>query len=274
MNTILELGKDYHRLSDSDKKRYLDFLYTAERKSYAEIAEGVGTYTNKIRRDAVKLGIKSRNKSEAQSLALSGGRHKHPTKGTIRDEKTKMKIGEGVAKTWDNLSDEERERRSEIGREVWNQKTDEEKRKIHEASHKAILEAAKKGSKLELFLFNELLKAGYRTEIHKEQFIQNERLQIDLFLPELNVAIEVDGPSHDLPVWGEKVLRRNQRADREKNGLVLARGLVLIRVKHRRNLSAKRQRDLLGGLLEILKKIEQKFPPKNERLIIIGEING
>ncbi len=272
MNKILELGKNYNRLSDKDKKTYLVFLYVKENKSFGDIAESVGTYTNKIRRDAVRLGIKSRNKSEAQSIALKSGRHKHPTKGTTRDEKTKNKIGEGVAKKWDNLSNEERERRSEIGREVWNQKTDEEKRRVHEASHKAILEAAKKGSKLELFLFNALLKAGYRTEIHKEQFIQNERLQIDLFLPDINIAIEVDGPSHDLPVWGEEVLKRNQRADREKNGLVLARGLVLIRVKHRRNLSAKRKRDLLGDLIVVLKQIEQKFPPKNERLIIIGNI--
>ncbi len=97
--------KNYTDLSDYDKQVILKKYYIKENKSFQDIADMYSTYPNKIRRDAKKLGIKSRNKSEAQKNALQTGKHKHPTKGTERSEDTKNKIGKSIMKAWDSIDD-------------------------------------------------------------------------------------------------------------------------------------------------------------------------
>ena len=79
-------------------------------------------------RAARKHGIDIRDRSQAQKAALKNGRHKHPTKGKKRDSETKKKISESQGKVWDSLSAEERQKRSNIGKESWNKKTEQEKR--------------------------------------------------------------------------------------------------------------------------------------------------
>ena len=46
--------------------------------------------------------------------------------------------------------------------------------------------------------------------------MRNNRLEIDLYVTDLQTAIEVDGPSHFEPVWGEENLIKNQRSDKQK----------------------------------------------------------
>ncbi len=267
-----EQAKNYFKLIENDKREFINRAYHTELASYAQIAQIVGTYPNKIRRDAKILGCdKPRDKSQAQSIALKSGRHKHPTKGTKRSEDTKFKISESVAKSWDNLTVEERQERSDIGKKQWDNMSREEKINFKNAAGKAIREAAKSGSKLERYIHSQLIKHGYEVEFHKEHFIVNERLQIDLFLPKMKIAIEVDGPSHFSPIWGIKTLKRNQRADNEKTGLLLSRGLVFIRIQQTKSLSQKYKRDVLTRLLTVLENIKKKFPERTNRYIILED---
>jgi hypothetical protein len=74
----------YNKLSDEQKKKLIQKSYIEEKKSFAQIAENVGTYANKIRRDATKFNIDIRDKSEAQKNALKNGNIEHPTKGKKR----------------------------------------------------------------------------------------------------------------------------------------------------------------------------------------------
>ena len=95
-------------------------------------------------------------------------------------------------------------------------------------------------------------------------------MEVDLFLPALNVAIEIDGPAHFLPIWGQESLDKHIRADAQKSGLLINRGFVVLRVKNIiRNLSQKNMRDALEAIVEQIEKIEKKFPPVNKRLIEI-----
>jgi hypothetical protein len=55
--------------------------YSTDNVSITALAKKHNTYENKIRRILLKNGVKLRDKSEAQKLALSSGRHSHPTKG-------------------------------------------------------------------------------------------------------------------------------------------------------------------------------------------------
>ena len=98
-------------------KEWLEQEYST--RSFADIAQELGSYPNAVRRRAIKLGIKPKDKSEAQAQALTSGRHGHPTKGKHRTDKEKIAISEGVAKAWKNLTDDEYNERVEQGKQQW-----------------------------------------------------------------------------------------------------------------------------------------------------------
>jgi very-short-patch-repair endonuclease len=262
---------DYNKLTDSEKTKVLKDLYIKQKKSFADIAKQFKTYANKIRRDAQKLQINIRDKSEAQKNALSTGKIIHPTKGKKRSQKTKDKIGFSVMKSWENLSETELNRRKELARQSWENMDDIQKENILKLANDAVRETSKKGSKLEKFLLDGLIKNGYRVEFHKEQNLLNTKLQIDLFIPKLNIAIEVDGPSHFLPVWGEDALTKNIKYDNKKTGLLLGKGCAIIRIKQTKDFSPSRAKQILDELLENINKISTKFPDPKNRTIEIGD---
>lgn len=245
-------------------KKYQE-LYYVQNLSWKEIANQLGTYDNKVRRDAISLGIKSRSKSKAQSVAIKEGRHTHPTKGKKRSEETKTKISESQGRVWDELTDEEKEMRSKIGKEAWDKKTEEEKQEFFRKSFEAIQEASRKGSKIERMLSEFLMDEGYLVERHKEHVLQNEKFHIDLYIPKVRLAIEVDGPMHFDPIFGEEKLQKRQAADSQKNGLILQSGMVLVRVKLMKRDSQRYLRQLQNQILDILHSVEEEFPKENER---------
>ena len=252
-------------------EEFLKEEYVKNKRSFSDIAKELGTYTNKVVREARKLGIKPRDKSEAQKVALKSGRHAHPTKGKKRTGKAKEKISNSVYDFWDNMPDDDRLQRAAVARANWENMSEEQKQNFHRLSGEAIRKASREGSKLEKFLLTALTEAGIKVEFHKEHLLLNENLHIDLFLPEINVAIEVDGPSHFEPIWGEEALERTQKSDRQKNGLILNSGFVLIRVKQKKTISEKYKRDLSTSLICKLREISDKYPSRENRYIEIGE---
>jgi len=240
--------------SDNDLKR----LYLEENKSFQEIAEEYNTYPNRIRRDAIRIGIPIRSKSEAQKLALETGKHKHPTKGTTRSEETKEKIGSSVMNSWESLEASELKRRKEIAKNNWDNLSEQEKQLRFEKANEAVRVSSKLGSKLEKYLLESLVINNYKTIPHKEQILSNTKLHIDLFLPELNIAVEVDGPSHFLPVWGEEALKRNQEYDSKKTGLLIGKGINLIRIKQQKDFSKSRAKMIFERLMEAIADIRNE----------------
>lgn len=260
----------YSSLNDHQKKIFLQKHYENEKKSFAEIADLVGTYANKIRRDAVKLKIHIRDKSEAQKNALNEGKTKHPTKGTTRSNQTKEKIGLSVLESWQNLDETTIEQRKKKARINWENKSETEKEHILHQANAAVREAGKTGSKLEKFLLSKLLSDGWNVEFHKEQSILNTKLQIDLFLPKINVAIEVDGPSHFEPVWGDDALKRNKKYDNKKTGLIIGKGLYLIRIKQSKDFSKSRGLLIFSSLKRLLQDIQDN-KLHQDKILNIGD---
>jgi very-short-patch-repair endonuclease len=272
--SLVNKANQYSELSDTKKSELLDSLYNDYSLSWSNIAKLCGTYPNKVRRDAKSFDIESRSKSEAQSLALKTGRHSHPTKDKGHSEETKIQISDKVADIWDSLSENEKSKRRLDALKRWNEKSPEEIAEFRRASIEAIRTTAKEGSALEKYLLENLIKKGYKVEFHKEQWVEREKLQIDLLVPELNLAIEVDGPSHFEDIWGKEVLMKNKQRDREKNGLLLRQGFVIIRIRQgRKSLSEKFKRDTLKSLLEKMKEISIDRPKVGNRLFIIGDTN-
>lgn len=244
---------NYNKLTDQQKKELIKKYYINDKKSFADIAKECDTYANRIRRDAQKFKIQIRDKKEAQKNALKTGKHKHPTKGKTRDIATKTKIGMSVMKSWEDMDDNELELRKQKSKLVWDSMDDDKRNNIIASANKAVRESSKKGSKLEKFLLQQLLSEGYVVEFHKEQMLLTTKLQIDLFLPTMNIAIEVDGPSHFLPVWGEDALAKNQKYDKKKTGLIIGKGLSLIRVKQTHDYSKSRAIIVCDKIIDAIK---------------------
>lgn len=254
----------WNNLSKDDKSDILNDLYIKQKKSFADIALLYGTYPNKIRRETVSLNIQIRNKSEAQKNALKTGKHKHPTKGTQRPEETKNKIGTGVMKAWESLDEPELEQRRTKAKEAWLKLDDDEKVRLTQLANQAVRKTSKVGSKLEKYVLEYLLKKNFKVEFHKEQILSNTKLQIDLFLPNMGIAIEIDGPSHFLPVWGEDALQKNINYDQKKQGLILGKGLTLIRIKQTKDFSKTRAQRICDNLSLLLDSISKtKTQTKN-----------
>jgi very-short-patch-repair endonuclease len=251
-------------------REYLLREYVQNQRSTYDIAQECNTYPNRVRRALRQHKIKCRNKSAAQSVAIKTGRHKHPTKGNKRPEDIRIKISEGVAKAWESLGEAGKEKRVLLAKQQWEAMSEEQREQFRKLAAEAVRKAAEEGSKLEKFLLIELKIHNYTVLFHKTNMISREELQVDLYLPDLKVAIEVDGPAHFYPIWGEQNLAKHLTADHAKTGLLLAGGYVLIRIKNlAKNVSKIQYRNLLTNLLERLESIKTHFPPPSERLVEI-----
>lgn len=245
-----------------------DFIYqeyVVNQRSFGDIARQLKTYPNAVRRLAHAFGIPIRDKSEAQAVALATNRHIHPTKGKQRSKAVKLAISEGMAAAWQNISDEEYERRVETSRSNWEAMSPEEKENMHKLAIEAVRKTSKEGSKLEKFLAQHLKDENIVIEYHKKGILANDALEVDIFLPANNIAIEVDGPSHFLPVWGAEALQKTMKADNDKNGLLLVFKVDVIRIKqYKKNLSMKDMRDIADKVVEKIRKLGLKKTRKAE----------
>lgn len=241
-------------------------MYNEENKSTYEIAEALDTYPNKIRRTLKKHGVDMRTKSSAQQNALKSGRSPHPTEGKHRSLEEKVKISGTLENYWSEMQAEEKKRRSLQAKARWDAMSDKQKEEMSRKRLEAVKKSAKEGSKLEKFVLSRLLKMGHKVRFH-EKIIPSENLEIDLYLPELKTIIEIDGPSHFLPIWGEEKLQKQINADLRKSGVLLSKGYVIIRVKATGSESVKKKEDIIHEIAQYITKIEKKFPSRSKRFI-------
>ena len=250
----------------SDFENKVAKMYNEQNKSTYEIAKDLHTYPNKIRRTLKKMGYELKDKSEAQKTALASGRSSHPTQGKKRTMDERVKISSSLVDYWSDMTEKEKARRSQIAKKNWRNMTAEQKEAMRSKGIAAIQNAATKGSKLERTLQKRLLGAGFNSRMH-EVIIPAENLEIDLYIPDLKTIIEVDGPSHFLPIWGEDKLQKQINADLRKSGTLLSKGYVVIRVKSLGQESLSKQEEIIENVITNLKTISSKFPPRSKRFI-------
>lgn len=231
--------------------------YVDDKKSVYEIAEAHQTYAQKIRRLLIKNGVKMRDKGEAQSIALKNGRVEHPTAGKGHSAEAKIKISEAAAVMWKNMDDDDYENRVDKMKKNWENIPDDVKREMQEKASEAVRQAAKDGSKMEKHISGALLQAGYQVYSHKVFEIPGHSLEVDIYLPAENIVIEIDGPSHFFPIWGEDKLQKHIKADEVKNSLLLGYGVKVLRVKNlSKSFTEKIKRDTAVGILEGIDRLK------------------
>jgi len=255
------------KLQDRD---WLVQQYHTLDRSMQSIADELNTNRQRVRRALIREDVEIKDKSTAQKAALNAGRATHPTEGKQRSEEVRIRIAEGVAADWANADPATLKSRSDKAKQQWELMPQHERDALLKAARDAVRAASKEGSQLENFLLEGLTKAGYAVSYHVTGLVPNQNLEVDLLVPSLSTAIEVDGPSHFLPIWGEESLQRNIKSDLQKTGLLLAQGLVIIRVKQlSSNVSTLLKRRALAAVLEAIQGVEKKFPARNKRLIEI-----
>ena len=239
----------------------------SENNSTYSIAKELNTYPKKIERIIKKHGYSLRGRSEAQKVALETGRSKHPTKGIPRTEAQKIKISETMAQRWQDMPPEDKQQFCEGARERWDKISDSKKREMMEKAGQSLRKTTVEGSKAEKSLKKNLTNAGYDVILHKKHLVEG-KFEIDLFLPTLNTVIEIDGPQHFIPIFGEARLQNTIKFDAIKNGLLLSKGYCIIRVKYMcKHISRSVERKLWSLVSKEVEKIEDKFPSKNKRYI-------
>ncbi len=235
--------------------------------SCAEIAKFYNTYPKKVERLLKKHGVTLRSRSEATKGAMEQGRLEHPTKGKIRTEAEREAISKGVEKSWQEMDELDRKAFSDAAKERWDKIDPLKKREMQEKAGRALRISSIEGSKAEKFLKKKLNDLGYQVVMHKKGLVQGN-FEIDLLLPELNTIIEIDGPQHFLPIFGEEKLQNVVKMDNIKNGLLIGKGFCIVRLKYLcKSMNKSVERKIWSLVSEQIKKIEKNFPPKHQRLI-------
>jgi very-short-patch-repair endonuclease len=242
-------------------------MYKKGMSSY-QIAEKLGTYSRKVLRAMDYLNIPRRNYSDAQSVALKSGRSEHPTKGKEVSDEMKLRLSASLVKSYENLPEEEKVRRAQVSKDRWNAMSESEQEELRALAIAGCREAAEYGSKTEQYIRDGLRKQGHTVKTQVQDLVRHKQLRVDLFVPGLKTAIEIDGPSHFLPIWGEERLAKQQASDQRKLGDILDAGYCIIRLKQKtKTLSLAKQDEALDLIAKQLAKIEKKFPAEGKRLI-------
>ena len=139
---------------------------------------------------------------------------------------------------------------------------------MQKAAGMAMRQAAKYGSKLEQYVCERLTKAGYVVEYHRKGLVPpNPNLEIDIYLTDLATAIEIDGPMHFSPIFGEEALARTQVLDNKKNGLLRFYKVNVLRVMQTKKTASKRaMRDVGDRIMSEVQLIRKNgLPPVEDR---------
>jgi len=243
--------------------------------SCMKISRETGLSIHRVRTLLKSSGTKMRTYSEAQKGLLDSGEVSHPTKGKKQSQETLDKISNSVSKTWSDKTDKQKEDFSNKARANWDGMSRDAKDRFREQGAQAVRESGRNGSKSEKYVLEHLTKDGFDVTVHMKDLIPDEKLEVDMYIPSLRTAIEIDGPSHFLPIWGDEKLARQVSADTKKQGLVLASGYIMLRVRHLdKSVSQKRLRAMYDAIKEELAVIYENPPGVGKRLIEIEVKDG
>jgi very-short-patch-repair endonuclease len=201
-------------------------LYVDNEYSVNWIAHKFNTYANRIRRLLLKSGIVLRSIKEQADLNVKNGRHDPPMLGKTHAPSTKAKMSAGIAESW---NDRDHQLYADRMRNRQNALTQDEKKEITKLAALKRKDASKNGSKLEHHLLGRLRQDGYKVDFHSKPIPLSE-LEVDILLPNDRIAIEVDGPTHFETHWGQDELTERQQRDKEKEGILIGGGFIMIRV--------------------------------------------
>lgn len=231
-------------------------LYLGQGLSMRKVAQTINAPLATLSRFMKKHNITARDKAQAQKNYLKD--HDHQMRGHKHTVETKKRISSSLGEFWDSLSDEGREElKRKIGagwKRKWAGMSEQERKLMMEGLSSRAKATQGQGSRLERYIADELRQRGYVVEERSTNYTAGKSFEVDLALPVEMIAIEVDGPTHFLPVYGEERLDNQQESDARKDDMMNAAGYNVLRV-----------RDNNGPLSQLrIDKIEQAIKEINE----------
>lgn len=202
--------------------------------SIREIAKKIGRSSTYVYSKLTKLGVEKRSHSEAQKLAIDTGRSQHPTKGKKLSDATKMAIGKSLTDYNNRMTPKQKLAGSRQRSKLWKQRTKTDTAAMTQSGHEGIRQTTKKGSAVERFICHKLTENGIAYDFHYKSPHGSSNLEVDIMLKNGMTAIEVDGPSHFFPIWGDEKLAKTKESDLKKNGLLTGLGYTVIRVQYKK----------------------------------------
>lgn len=250
--------KPYSLCNEDEQKQVLLDLYEKDCLSMGAIAKLWGTNESRVRSLILKFEIPIRDRGTARKKAFESGRlqvYKNSQSPEARE-----KISKAAAERW-NANPDTKAEYSERMTEYWKQNQDKVSRRT-KAGMEAIRKTSTEGSKMEAFLAEQLKALGHKVMTHSRHRIMDKSLHLDLLLPSINVAIEVDGICHAKAIFGQKKLVQSTLADGRKNGLLMGSGLHVIRIRYTKKFTDYSAKEVLAKLLETLTKLKSSTSPQ------------
>ena len=177
--------------------------------------------------------IKKRTKSEAQKnyIKRTGT---HQRSGTTHTDEAKEQISDSMKDVYDGpRGDEIREKISQQRQEEWANMSSADKAEILETlkSSSRAKAMSGEGSNFENFLAEKLDEYGYIVEVRTKSYTPGQRFHVDIALPNEKIIVEVDGPTHWSPIYGDDELRKVEEKDKLKDNTLTAVGWNVLRVQ-------------------------------------------
>jgi len=215
---------------------YLYREFVVKKRSTSDIADEHGVFPNTIRRELIRQGIQPRSKSDAQKINLN--RNGHPMEGRSRTEEEKEKISLGLHHFWHADSDKKnkraenlRKKLAKLAKDQWDGLSEKERNEIIKRMHLASANSSGKGSKSENAVAALLEEQGFNVVQRSKEYTPGGQFEIDIALPDHKMAIEWDGATHFLPIYGEERLAVVQEKDARKDDLLISAGWTVIRCR-------------------------------------------
>jgi very-short-patch-repair endonuclease len=215
-------------------------LIEKEGLSTYEVADALGCnqshivrLRNKFNKLNPKNPILTRSKSEAQKKYIERT-GKHQREGTLHSEESREQISDSMKKVYDSERGEEiREKIAEQRQLEWYDKTEEERAEILQNlkdSSRAKAQSGE-GSNFENFLAQKLKEEGYAVEQRTQNYTPGNKFHVDIALYNEKIIIEVDGPTHWQPIYGEDELVKVKAKDKVKDDILNSAGWNVVRVQ-------------------------------------------
>lgn len=236
-------------------KDWLEEEFVRKQRSTLDIAKELNCFPMQVRRALKKFGIQTRDKSAAQLINLE--RNGHPFEGRERTTEEKEKISLSIQQHWESLPPAKKKKRkkqvAKIAKDSWNSLSLEDKNLHLRKMHQGSVKASKHGSKLENLIAKMLVQAGYKVEQRATHHVTNEKYEIDIAIYSHSIAIEIDGPTHFLPIYGDDHLKKVMDKDREKDNMLRSLGWTIIRCRDKSNNPSKAvARRIVDKILKVI----------------------
>jgi len=242
-------------------------LIEVERLSTYGVADRLGCNQSHVVRLIAKFNkehpnapINKRDKSEAQKNFISRT-GSHQRDGTLHSDESKDKISDTMRDVYDGpQGDEIREKIAQQRHDEWAALNETQRANVLQnlkQSSRAKAQAGE-GSNFENYLADMLKSQGMKVEVRTKAYTPGQKFHVDIALPMEKIIIEVDGPTHWSPIYGDDELIKVRAKDKSKDDILNMSGWNVLRVQDTSGSTTRARFARVFDQIEVIKNYKGK----------------